>query len=67
MSRPKCPNHTVEMDPTGDRRIWICPVSAARFECEADWHDNKKVIKQDINGKTIETFNVKQTDGGTGG
>lgn len=31
---PKCPNHGCGMNPTDDLRIWICPISDARFEAD---------------------------------
>jgi hypothetical protein len=64
MSRPKCPNHTVEMDPTDQRRMWICPISGAHFEADADFQD--KVKKFDKFGRPMQEWKVTQTDG-TGG
>lgn len=44
MSRHRCPNHTVEMSKTDNPRIWICPISDARFECDVDMHEGEKKI-----------------------
>jgi hypothetical protein len=61
MSRPKCPNHTVEMDRSGDPRIWICPVSDARFEVDVDMVSQEKKI--DKFGNPITTYKVTPLDG----
>lgn len=64
MSRPKCPNHTCEMSPTDNRRIWICPISGADFECDVDTQD--KNIKLDKYGKPMASYKVTQVDGNGG-
>lgn len=64
MSRPKCPNHTCEMSPTDNMRIWICPVSGARFECDVE--TQAKDIKLDKWGKPMAAFTVTPLDGSGG-
>lgn len=63
MSRPKCPNHTVEMDKSDEPRIYICPISSARFEVDVE--DADKEIKLDKYGNPIETFIIKSLGGET--
>lgn len=64
MSRPKCPNHTVEMTPTDERRIFICPISDARFECDVEDQDTE--VKIDKFGKQTYDYKITQLNG-TGG
>lgn len=59
MSRPKCPNHLVEMSPTDERRIWICPISDARFECDVDTSEKER--KVDKFGKVMDSWKVTST------
>lgn len=54
--RPKCPNHTVEMDPTDNPRYWVCPVSSARFEVEVDLESEE--TKLDLWGNPMTTFKI---------
>ena len=42
MSRPKCPNHQVEMQSTGTHRMFQCPISDAFFECDVDEQKGQK-------------------------
>jgi len=56
MSRPKCPNHTVEMSPTDQPRMWICPVSGAHFEADVDAAQKER--KVDVFGRPYETWTV---------
>lgn len=63
MSRPKCPNHVVEMDPTDEPRIWICPVSTARFECDVDIQEGERKMKKDKFGKLVPDTEWKITPG----
>lgn len=64
MARPKCPNHTVEMTPTDERRIFICPVSDARFECDVE--DQEAEVKRDKFGKEIIEWIITPLDGDGG-
>lgn len=64
MSRPKCPNHTVEMDPTDEKRIWICPISGARFEVSID--DQQKEQKKDKYGRLMQEWKLVPLDGADG-
>jgi transcription elongation factor Elf1 len=61
---PKCPNHTVPMDKTDQPRMWICPISGARFECDVDIQEGKKKI--DKFGKPIHDWQIKALDGAGG-
>lgn len=61
MSRPKCPNHTVEMDKTDEPRIWICPISGARFEAEAD--EQRGEVRYDKYGNPMIEWKLKPLDG----
>lgn len=65
MSSPKCPNHTVSMDRTDNRRLWICPISGALFEADSD--EQKTERKLDKFGNPITEWTIDQADGGTGG
>ncbi len=65
MSRPKCPNHTVEMDKTDNRKMWVCPISGAVFEADSDEQEN--ILKRDKFGNLIHEIKVTQADGGVGG
>lgn len=65
MSRPKCPNHSCEMQATDERRMFICPISGAFFECDVDTQD--KETKIDKYGRPMVGYKVTQADGGTGG
>lgn len=58
--RPKCPNHHVEMDRTDNPKIWICPISDARFEVDVDQADTKK--KFDKFGREIIDYTIKSID-----
>ena len=60
MARPKCPNHTVEMDPTDNPRMWICPISGARFEADVD--NKGGVKKKDKFGRPLVEFKVTAVD-----
>jgi hypothetical protein len=59
--RPKCPNHTCEMDPTDEPRIYICPISSAEFEVDVDGSQKKKKI--DKFGAPMTEFIVTPLDG----
>ena len=61
MSRPKCPNHTVEMEKTDERRIWICPISGARFEADSDEYSAD--VKYDKFGNPITEWKLNPLDG----
>ena len=61
MSRPKCPNHQCEMDRSGEPRIWICPVSSARFE--ADSEDQTREVRHDKFGRPITSYKLTPLDG----
>lgn len=65
MSRPKCPNHTCEMIKTDQKRMWICPISGARFEADSD--DQTATKKYDKFGQPVVDWHIEQADGGTGG
>lgn len=41
-ARPKCPNHQCEMQFTGTKRLYQCPVSDAIFECDVDEQKSEK-------------------------
>lgn len=56
MSRPKCPNHGVEMERTEERRIYICPISDAQFECDTE--DQEGQIKYDKFGNEIAVWTI---------
>lgn len=62
--RPKCPDAhpTVEMIPTGDKRIWICQISSARFEVSID--DQEADAKVDKFGNKIIKYKITPIDGG---
>ncbi len=62
---PRCPNHAVPMNRTDDIHIWICPISYARFTCEVD--EMKGEIRLDKFGRPMQTWAIKQADGGIGG
>lgn len=64
MSRPKCPNHVIEMDKTDTPRIWICPISGAQFEADAD--EQERDVKYDKFGRPMITYKLTQLNG-TGG
>lgn len=64
MSRPKCPNHTCEMDKTNVAKIYICPISGYRFEVNVDDKDSK--VKKDKFGRVMKSFDVKPLDGKDG-
>jgi hypothetical protein len=61
MSRPKCPNHAVEMERSDEPRIYICPISDARFECATD--DQSKKTKFDKFGNPMQEYEVTPLDG----
>lgn len=69
MSRPRCPNHGVEMDPTDNRSMWICPISMARFEAHVDWQDKNQEYQKNKFGKLVpkDEWKITQADGGVGG
>ncbi len=60
MSRPKCPNHAVQLEPTDQKRLWICPISDAEFECEVDSANSKK--KVDLYGNIVTEWVVEGED-----
>lgn len=64
MSRPKCPNHACEMQATDERRIFICPISGARFECDVE--EQEKDIKFDKYGKPMVEWKLTPLDGDGG-
>lgn len=64
MSRPKCPNHTVEMNKTDEPRIWICPISGARFEADAD--EQEHMVKYDKYGRPMIEYKLTPLDGAGG-
>lgn len=64
MARPKCPNHGCEMQYSGSPRIYICPVSNARFECDADGQETE--MKIDKFGKPMVQYKVTPLDGDGG-
>lgn len=59
--RPKCPNHTCEMIATNNKRIFICPISSARFECDVEDKGMEKLF--DKFGKEMISFKVTALDG----
>ena len=61
MPRPKCPNHLCECDPSGEPRIWICPISSYRFELDSDEHQAE--LRYDKYGRPMTTFTLKPLDG----
>lgn len=65
MSTPRCPNHKVPMSGTDNRRIWICPVSDARFECDVDTAERNKQHKVNLAGAIEEVAGwvIKPGDG----
>lgn len=64
MARPKCPNHTVEMTPTDERRIFICPISDARFECDVEEAETETKI--DKFGNQMFEWKITPLDGDGG-
>lgn len=56
MSLPKCPNHGCQLNKTGEKRLWKCPVSSAIFEADAD--DQSKEVKYDKFGKPLQEWKV---------
>lgn len=64
MSRPKCPNHTVEMDRTDEPRVWICPISGARFEADSD--DLSTEVRYDKYGRPLIDWKLTPLDGDGG-
>lgn len=69
MARPKCPNHKVEMIPTDQRRIWICPISDARFTCNVDTQDANRQRRVNLAGQIeeVESWKITPADGTVGG
>lgn len=61
MSRPKCPNHAVEMTATDERRIFICPISDARFMCDVEEAEGE--IKNDKFGQKLVGWKITSLDG----
>lgn len=64
MGRPKCPNHTVEMTRTDNPRIYICPISDARFEVDVD--DMTSEVKVDKFGNPMIDWKITPLDGDGG-
>lgn len=64
MSRPCCPSSHpgVEMQPTNNKRIWICVISDARFEVEVE--EQGKDMKKDKWGRMKPKYKITQLDGG---
>lgn len=60
MYTPTCPNHGAQMSPTGDPRIYICPVSNARFEVEAESSQQEQQV--DIYGNVIQNLTINALD-----
>lgn len=60
MARPKCPNHQVEMESTGERKIYQCPISDALFECNVD--EQKAEKKFDKFGNPIVEWVIEGDD-----
>lgn len=60
MSRPKCPNHGCEMQGTDERRIYICPISGADFECDVE--DQQAEKKFDKFGQPKVEWVIKGDD-----
>lgn len=61
MSRPPCPNHQVSMEKSDEPRIFICPISGARFEADSD--ENEAVRKIDKFGRPMIEWKLKPLDG----
>lgn len=61
MYLPTCPNHGCEMNETGDRANWICPISGALFQVAADTAESE--IAYDITGNVVPSWKVEQIDG----
>lgn len=61
---PKCPNHLVPMQYSGTPRIYICPVSSARFECDDELSSAEQ--KRDKFGRLIKEFKITPLDGEDG-
>ena len=59
---PKCPNHAAPMQHSGTPRIYICPVSDARFECDDESQANKTEQKIDKFGNKMTEWDIKQLD-----
>jgi hypothetical protein len=59
--RPRCPNHLVELDPTDNLRIGICPISGARFQVDVDVATSE--IKLNKDGHPIHQLTVVPLDG----
>lgn len=57
MSKPKCPNHEVELTQCGfplpARGQGVCPVSGATFDFEVDVEEGMQEVKYDRSGKAI--------------
>lgn len=64
-SRPRCPNHKCEMNKTDNMRIWICPQSGARFECDVNAGSGKKRQVITAGGQLVEVtdYEMKPLDG----
>lgn len=62
MARPKCPNHGVEMIGTDERRIFICPVSDARFECDVDENAKGGGLRLNTAGQLEHSWKIKNID-----
>lgn len=60
MSSPKCPNHVVSMDKTDERRMWICPISGARFEADGD--EAQQTTKIDKFGNPVTEWKITSID-----
>lgn len=62
---PKCPNHGVPLNKTGDPGIGICPVSDARFTYDADEYSKNRKLKINALGEYEyeEDWKVTHLDG----
>jgi len=61
MARPKCPGHHCEMEPTNNPRIYICPISGWKFECDVDEQSTR--TKLDKFGRIMKNFKVAPVGG----
>lgn len=58
---PRCPNHHVVLDKTGDKGIGICPISEARFSYSEDSAEKTRKLRINAMGKMEETADWKVT------
>jgi hypothetical protein len=61
---PKCPNHVVPMQKSDQPRIYICPISGYRFQCDVEEQASEE--KKDKFGNTLKEFKIKPLDGQDG-